>query len=273
MNKKFLMPVVVIIAFFAVVVIAFTQNKKAPMSGGETIITNKVADTAVDDSQFVLTGFPESVPLYGLEEISSFKFFVNDDTSSTYLYGGPVNYYNVVFETNVSRTKLFAEYKEILESIDSEESSESKLVGMIGQYQVSVSQYSEDSTDVYLQVILPSADYQKENSYFSDYPKVVTIDPSWVEKESSYGLLNQLGGQIEHTQYFILDESLVPTEAASEPFAYFYNQYAEENKEKENFEKNDEDLSMSWNQDQYEVTLSFSKDHGRVYLMIRQPMN
>lgn len=270
MQKKYFLVIVVVFLLF-VGVLGYMRSQTSWSDANSASPTTSEANSANENS-YLLPGFPSEVPLYEQTKISSSKFFVNDDTSATYLYGGPVNYYNVVFYTEAQRSELFAEYAKLLDTVDVEESSDSQLVGTMGTYTLSVSQYDEDSEDVYLKVIIPSEEYQKTNRYFENYPKLVTIDPSWIEKESSYGLLNQKGGEEEYTQYFVLDTENLPEAAGDEPFQYFYQKYAEQNSTQDNFVKDDEETMLSWTAEGYDVTLTFSESHSRVYLMIRKPL-
>lgn len=248
-----------------------TRTEKSESTMAELTHSESLESQEVDS--FLLADFPTEISLYDLEKIESSKFFVNDDASSSYLYGSPVNYYNIVFKTSANRKDLFNYYRSSFDSIITEKSSESKLVGNIGVYTVSISQYSETSDTAYLQVFLPASQYQKENKFFSEYPNLILLNESWLEKESSYGLLNQKNGEIEYTQYFTLDTTKLGSDITETPFDYFFNQYSELYSGKDNFEKDSDNKMLSWTDQEYTITMTFSQDHGRIYLMLRKPIN
>lgn len=248
-----------------------TRTKESESIIGESTHSNSLETQEVDS--FLLADFPTEISLYNLEKVESSKFFVNDDASSSYLYGGPVNYYNIVFKTSANKTELFNYYKSKFDSINIEESSDSKLIGTVGEYTISISQYSETSETAYLQVFLPASQYQKENKFFSEYPNLILLNESWIEKESSYGLLNQKNGEIEYTQYFTLDTTKLGSDITETPFDHFFNQYSELYSGKDNFEKDSDNKMLSWTDQDYTITMTFSQDHGRIYLMLRKPIN
>lgn len=268
-HKKKIIYLILFLVFITGLAFLYTQlpvRTTAPLTPTENSQTQ-------EEASFILQNYPLSkVPLLHAEKISSMKYFVNDDQSSEYLYGGPVNYYNVVFYTDTNRSELFAAYQQLMDNINADETNDSKLSGQIADYRVDVSQYSEDSDTAYMQVILPADKFQKANPYFTDYPHLVEIHPSWIEKESSYGLLNQKGGEIEHTQYFILDQALLPEEAQDNPFTYFFESYQQKYQDQTDFTVDNEKYSLTWKDSDYQLTITFSADHSRVYLMIRQPL-
>ncbi len=220
------------------------------------------------ESEYILDGYPfEVVPLYKLEEIDSFVFVVNKDPGDVASYfGKEVNYYNIVYKTEVSASEVFAYYKSLM-SEQNPDSPSDQIQGMIGKYKVSVSHYGEDTKDVYLRVYLPIEEYKSENPFYGDYPssEVFEIDPGWVELSSSFGKLNQKGGEVEYYQYFLLPN----TEAEQDELIQEYqNKYQNET----NYRFDDEQLMLTWEKDDYEVVLFFSKSHGRIYLTIRKPL-
>lgn len=261
-RSRAILVILLVILLGAILVVKARKPEQVNEEGMEEI-------SKKGGESYLIEGFPKSVPIYQSEKISSSKYFVNDDRSSSYLYGGPVNYYNVVYKTSATRDELFEYYRQLMDEVETEQGSESKLVGRIGDYRVQISKYTEEAGDAYLQVILPSENFEKNNPYFADYPKLVLIDPEWMEKESSYGLLNQKGGEREYTQYFVVDEDKLAEEIDNNPYDYYYLNYYERSKDKEGFEADEGEGMISYMQDGYEVTITFSKEHARIYLMIR----
>jgi len=51
-----------------------------------------------------------------------------------------------------------------------------------------------------------------------------------------------------------------------------YNNYLDKYSNKEGLIANEEENRLKWKDGEYEITISFSSDHGRVYLMIRKPL-
>lgn len=282
MNKNNIILILLLVIVVGITAFFFTKNNSLKTTSNDTgfnSVSNSDTGTnsgdQVSNQDYMLKGYPvDQVPFYKMSEISSIKFFVNDDTSSEYLYDGPVNYYNVVYETTAPRSEVFEYYRSILSDIDPEEISDSKLVGKVGTYRVYIGQYAEDAENVSMQIALPTAEFEKTNPFFEEYPQeIIEIDPSWIEKESSYGLLNQKGGEIEYTRYYIMNENQLPTEAGSDPLKYYFEKYSELYLAKTDFTKDSEQQLLKWQDGEYEVSASFSTDHGRVYLMIRKLIN
>lgn len=226
---------------------------------------------AVDkrESNFILDGYPiTEVPLYKVKSVSSSKFFVNSDVSSSGGYfGKPVNYFNVVFETEASPSETLKYYRSLMSDVNKDLVSNETLEGVVGKYKVSISHYGENPKNyAYLQVYLPSDEYQQTNKYYKDYPSVVDIDQKWVEKESSYGLLNQKNGEIEYTQYFPLTQK-------GDDLDKLINLYVDKYKLNTDFSFDEKTGLLRWKKDNVSVSLTFSKSHSRVYLMMRKPIN
>jgi hypothetical protein len=114
-------------------------------------------------------------------------------------------------------------------------------------------------------VYLPSEEYQETNRYFQNYPNIVEGTTTWEEYESSYGLLNQKGGEIEYTQYFPLPDK-------EEDQDKLINEYQEKYQQEEAYIYDENSGLMRFNKQEYSVALTFSKDHGRIYLVMRTPM-
>lgn len=210
------------------------------------------------EKQFLLEGYPlETVPLYEEKMISSSKFFVNVE---------PANYYNIVFETTANQVDFLRYYKGMMSEVDEEMSSSERVEGKIGKYRVQVSHYGDNPKNYgYLQVYLPVEEYQKDNPYYSAYPKVIELEMLGEEQESSYGLLNQSGGEVEYTQYFLLPKTEGEQEALIKLFQEKYRDQVA-------YSYDEKTKTMKWKSGEYAVTVVFSTSHGRVYIMIRQPM-
>jgi hypothetical protein len=220
------------------------------------------------EKNYLLVNYPvETVPLYELKKVSSSKFYVNDDPNNFADYfGQPVNYYNVVFETKATPTALLAYYRSLMSEVNEDAVSTERIEGKIGKYKVSASHYGENPQNyAYLQVYLPAEEYQKINPYYQDYPNIVEIDSSLPEYETAYGLLNQKGGEIEFWQYFSLpkDESKIDE---------LIKTYQEKYQLETGYSFDEKSGLMKWQSGNYAINLTISKAHGRVYLMVRQPM-
>lgn len=221
-------------------------------------------------SDFLLSGYPsDTVPLHGMTRLQSMKYFVNDDPKSFRGFTGTsVNYYNVVFDTDLTRDDILGYYRSLMEKSYPEESSDTMIVGRIGKYVVSAAFRGEKT--VYLSVYLPDDEFRKENPYYDGYPSdLVEIPVTWIEHENSYGTLNQRGGQTEYTRYFVLDEEASADGTETNPFTDLYNRLKERYASQADFVANDGQHMLSWESEGYEITLTFSEDHGRIYLMIR----
>ena len=94
----------------------------------------------------------------------------------------------------------------------------------------------------------------------------------FVEHENSYGLLNQSGGQTEYTKYFtVLDSGDSDGDSIDDvdEFAVLIAKYQGLYSSKDEYEFDNSTGRMSWVEDGYNVVVSFSRDHGRVYLNMR----
>lgn len=250
-NKKISLTIlVVLLSFFATLLLA----KDRFFSPSVPASTSPQPHSA-KSTNFILPNYPQSsVPLYQVDKIDSFKYFVN--------YSRSTNYYNIVYSTTASPTQIFDYYRSLMSPVDQSATNDTQIEGLIGDYKVSVSHYGEDTDDVYIQVYLPQ--YSQDNPYYTDYPQnLVDFQSEWSEQETSYGLLNQKGGEIEYTRYFSIDVQKLDS---------WIEQYKTLYSAKQNFNFNPESGIMTWTDDQYQITLTFSQDHGRVYLMLRKPM-
>lgn len=236
-------------------------------SNGSAMKTEQ-ATSNLGEKNYLLADYPvETVPLYKLKKVSASKFFVNDDPNNFASYfGQPVNYYNVVFETEANPTELLAYYRSLMSEVNETATSAETIEGQIGKYKVSASHYGNNPQNyAYLQVYLPVTEYQKTNRYFQDYPELVALDESLVEYESSFGLLNQKGGEVEYWQYFSLP-------AETEERANLIKSYQDKYQLQTNYSFDEKTGLMKWQDGDYSINLTFSTDHGRVYLMIRRPI-
>lgn len=263
-TKRFIIGVIVVLLL---VVLAggyswfVTQQSKQ----GDTASSDPITTAKPDAERYILAGYPiEVVPLYKMTDVSASKFFVNHDPKSTAGYfGQPVNYYNVVFKTSASPDQTFAYYRSLLTSQNTQNVPEDEMQGQIGKYKISVAQYEDNPDTVYLRVYLPTEEYQQANRYYTQYPDLGLVDETWANYESSYGLLNQKGGQIEYTQYFALplnSDVLIDAFRANKQSMPDYN-FVEETG------------ILQWQEEANKVTLTFSKRHQRIYLMIRRPLD
>lgn len=233
-------------------------------SSSQNLKEDKPTQTSVEKT-YLLENYPlETVPLYKMKMISSSKFFVNKDPLNNFGYfGTPVNYYNVVFETEATPSELIQYYRSLMNEVNEELISDEKIEGRIGKYKVSASHYGNNPKNyAYLQVYLPVEEYKPENQYFEKFPKVVEIDSEWTEYESSYGLLNQKGGEEEYTMYFPLVGEDIEIDS-------LINTYTEKYQNKNDFSYDEKSGLMKWEESGNSIYLTFSKSHKRIYLMIR----
>lgn len=211
-----------------------------------------------EEKNYILEGYPlDVVPFYEMDQISSMHFFVNDDPQAYRSYfDDEVNYYNVVYRSSASESDFFKYYENLMSDVETK--TDSILNGQIGKYKISA--YSHGGVERYLQVYLPSNEYSKQNKYFDTYPDLVEIGDGWTEHESSYGRINQLGGEKTYTRYFNLSEDDIQK---------FYEIYTTKYSEKDNFENDKEDRVLKWTEDDYTITLSFHQNHKRIYLSMK----
>ena len=249
----------------------------------ESIFTKGDSNTGVEslnesELNYLLEGYPlEQVPLYKVSEVSSCKYIINFDPSNTsYFDHTNFAYYNVVFYTDSSQSEFLEYYKGIFDKEIVEEYPMPDMVkGEIGEYRVSAAHYNSDNT-AYIQVYLPNDEFTKENLYFDTYPNLFEEgDSMYIEHENSYGLLNQVGGQTEYTKYFtVIDSGDMDNDGIDDidEFGVLKAKYEDMYKSKTNYGYDEKNHLMSWDEDGYEVRVSFTRDHGRIYLNIRGSM-
>jgi hypothetical protein len=264
-NKKLFIIILLLILFFASLLGYFyfkSKNKK--------VDTTKITNTSqtIEEKSYLLDGYPlEAVPLFKNKMVSASKFFVNDDPANSGGYfSKPVSYYNVVFETEATPAELLSYYRSLMSEVNEESVSSELLEGKIGKYKVSASHYGNNPKNyAYLQVYLPSEEYQKTNPYYDNYPSIVELESLGTEYESSYGLLNQKGGEIEYTQYFPMPKDNEERDALIKTYQEKYQQEIE-------YSFDEKSGLMRWKKDVFSINMTFSRNHGRIYLMIRKPM-
>ncbi len=246
------------------------ESRGSQQTGSKT--TNSTVATqnkAVTSEDYLLEGYPsKTVPLYKSKKVSASKFFVNKDPQRFAGYfGKTVNYFNVVFETEATPQEYLNYYRSLMSEANEESVSDSQIEGTIGKYKVEASHYGDNPENYgYLQVYLPEDEYQSDNRYFQNYPNLVEFDQTTPEYESSYGLLNQKGGEVEYTQYFLMPQKDEDRDALIQV-------YQEKHQAEQGYSFDEESGTMKWQKNGFTVTMTFSKDHGRIYLMIRKPMD
>lgn len=264
-QKKFIITLIVFLLCASLVGYLVTNSKDKGISSSKSTSTSKT----VEEKSFLLEGFPlDTVPLYKMKMVSSSKFFVNKEpTRYADYFGKVVNYYNVVFETEATPEEFLRFYSYLMSEINEDSVSDSQIEGKIGKYKIGASHFGDNPKNYgYLQVYLPDNEYQENNRYFQDYPNVVDLDASLPEHESSFGLLNQKGGEIEYTQYF-------PLPSEEDDQNKLIETYKEKYQNENDYNYNEETGLMTWKKDAYSINMSFSKDHRRIYLMIRKLMD
>lgn len=273
MDKKTKRIIIVILILLLLIFIFYklSSDNKNNLERGDN---NEVSSENISEKEYILEGYPkESVPLYKNTRIESNIFFVNVD--GTY-YGyfkdngeAGINYYNVVFETTASQEDFINYYRSLMSEVLEENSTDSQVYGMLAGYEVSIAHRGGDTA--YLQVYLPS--FTQENPYSTDYPSdIVDIDQNLIEQENSYGKLNQVGGQVQYTKYFVLSDDYDEELDEEEPFSDLYDIYLEKYSDRENFSSDNEEKVLKWKDGEHEITLNFYEGHGRLYLTIRKPL-
>lgn len=248
----------------------------------ESIFNTKESNQVTKDSSekeldFLLSGYPiEEVPLYKVSKISSCKLYNNWDPKNISTFDDTeFSYYNVVLYTDASQSEFLDYYKGIFdEEIVDEYPMPDMVKGYIGKYRVTAAHYDYDNTG-YLQIHFPKDEVSKENIYFDTYPDLFEMDNMFVEHENSYGLLNQVGGQTEYTRYFtVLDSGDKDNDGKNDvdEFGVLISKYKGLYSGKDEYEFNESTGAMSWVEDGYDVVVSFSRNHGRVYLNMRGSM-
>lgn len=270
MNKKIGI-IFILILIFGVLGIIFMKNKPK---------TEKLALPLENKNEqsFLVDGYPiEDVPLYKLDKVSSSKIFVNTDPKNLSSFEeSNFAYFNVVFYTEATSEEFLNYYKNLFDSEIVEEYMSSDTVkGNIGQYKVSASHYGSDNT-AYIQVHLPNYKDESLNKYFLDFPDILTINSSLTEHEKSYGLLNQKGGEIEFTKYFTVIDSGDQNDDGNDDvdeFLLLEEEYKKNYRHELEYSYDEESGTMKWKNGDYELTLVISRDHGRIYLMLRKALN
>lgn len=269
MNKKVGIILVLLLIFGVVGFFVFKEKPKTTSQSTSLSVNNKSEPT------FLIEGFPiEKVPLFKLKKVSSNKIFINTDPKNTSEFD--VNnfaYFNVVFDTDATQKEFFDYYKGLFESLIADESQNREMVkGKIGEYRVSAAYYGENKTG-YIQVHLPN--YQDEiiNKYFVDFPNILEVNSNLVEHEKSYGLLNQKGGEIEYTKYFTVIDSGDQNNDGKDDvdeFLVLETEYKKQFQDKPEYSYDEKTGTMKWQDGEYESTISISRNHGRIYLMLRK---
>lgn len=266
MKKKYFIGFIFVILLILAAVL-FVRFRNDDQSGSNT----NIADKNQQDN-FLLPEYPiAEVPLYQLVKIDSSKIFVNNDPDNLSLFGD-VNfaYFNVVFRSEATQETFLDYYRNLFDQQITEEFDNSNMVkGIVGPYRLVVYHYGEGTG--YIQVYIDNNEIL--DKYFNDFPKILEVSSSLVEHERSYGLLNQSGGEIEFTKYFTVinsgDQNNDGQDDVDE-FAMLEEKYKTQYQNEQNFIFNDTDNSFSWHKEGFDVSLTLSSDHGRVYLMLRK---
>ena len=270
-KKKYITGIGILILL---ILLLFISEKFLDRGSTKNEDINSLNNTSDEKLKFdyLLDGYPEAdVPLYKIREVSSSKYYINFDPKNiSYFDDTNYTYYNVVFYTDASQSEFLSYYKELFDKEYVEEYVNPEMVkGYVGKYRVTAAHYGSDDTG-YVQVYLPNEEFTKDNKYFDSYPDLFEEDSMLVEHENSYGLLNQAGGQTEYTRYFTVIDSGDRDKDGKDDvdeFAVLISKCENIYKDKLNYTMEGE--QMSWEDGGYKITVSFSKDHGRVYLNIR----
>ena len=271
MKNKYIIGIGVLILLILLLFISGKFLDSGSTKNDDIDSSNNTSDEK-QEFDYLLEGYPEvDVPLHKIREVSSSKYYINFDPKNiSYFDDTNYTYYNVVFYTDASQSEFLNYYKELFDKEYVEEYANPEMVkGYVGKYRVTAAHYGSDDTG-YVQVYLPNEEFTKDNKYFVSYPDLFEEDSMLVEHENSYGLLNQTGGQTEYTRYFTVIDSGDRDKDGKDDvdeFAVLISKYENIYKDKLNYTMEGE--QMSWEDGGYKITVSFSKDHGRVYLNIR----
>jgi len=270
-KKKYITGIGILILLILLLFISVKFLDRGSTKNDDINSLNNISDEKLE-FDYLLDGYPEAdVPLYKIREVSSSKYYINFDSKNiSYFDDTNYTYYNVVFYTDASQSEFLSYYKELFDKEYVEEYANPEMVkGYVGKYRVTAAHYGSEDTG-YVQVYLPNEEFTKDNKYFDSYPDLFEEDSMLVEHENSYGLLNQAGGQTEYTRYFTVIDSGDRDKDGKDDvdeFAVLISKYENIYKDKLNYTMEGE--QMSWEDGGYKITVSFSKDHGRVYLNIR----
>jgi hypothetical protein len=282
-KKKFVLFVIVIMSIVALVLFgiyffAIISKKNDDVNSPNTSIDIDKHQNDNEKFDFLIPGFPkDEIEFYKLDYISSAKFFVNTDPNNSSGFNEKnFAYYNIVFKTTTDKDELLQYYKESFDkSIELDYPMEDNVYGYIGEYRVQVSHYGHDN-NAYMQVHLPKIDPETSNRYFANFPELVENDNLLTLYETSFGYLNQKGGEIEYTKYFQASNSGDTNGDGKDDFdefAYLYEKYNKLYQEKEGYSADTTTGTLKWTSGKQNVVLVLSKDHGRVYLNIRELMD
>ncbi len=265
-----ILALVILFALLTPVLAPNLLKKQTPTS--ETPATTQT--TTAIENEFLLAEFPkETVPLYKVIKISSSKFFMNNDPKNSSIFGEKnFAYFNVVFDTDASKEEFLNYYKSFFDSqITDEYPNDDMVKGTKGQYKITASHYGSGKT-AYLQVYVTS-EITENIRYFENMPDTLTDKTYLTEHEKSYGFLNQKGGEIEYTQYFTVsntgDQDKDGKDDVDE-FAFLEKKFITAFDKKENYEYSAKSKMMTWKEDNYSKTITFSPSHNRIYIMLRK---
>lgn len=211
---------------------------------------------------------------YKQTALSSSKFFYNDDPSSSSIFGEkPYSYFNVVYKSSGTQTEVLEYYKSIFtKPIEREYPDSDMVTGYIDEYKVSASRYESDNT-VYLQVHFPAEKVTKESIYLNKFPLELKPSSYLEEHELSYGVLEQNGGEVEYTKYFTIIDSgdkNVDGKNDIDEYNYVLTEYRNTYRNEEDYKFDEKLQQLTWKHDSYNVTVTFSDSHDRVYVMLRE---
>lgn len=273
------------IIILGLIVISILVLAKVGQQGGNTNEVNSLKTgiktdqvTSKEETSYLLDGYPiDEVPLYKLEKVSSNKIFVNTDPKNVSTFGGAnYAYYNIVLYTKAGQEEFLNYYKNLFEREIKEEFANPDMVkGTIGEYKVTAAYYGSDNTG-YIQVYLPDFKDEEVEKYFIDYPNILETSNLFTEHEKSYGLLNQKGGEEEFTKYFtVIDSGDQDGDGKDDvdEFLTLEQKYKELYGQKPEYSFDEESGTLRWKSGNHEVTLVLSRDHGRIYVMLRKGLN
>ena len=248
---------------------AATAVDAGPSTAEETELAAPASDAAEEsesDQNFLVDGYPlDTVPLHELTAVQSSSFYVNTEPVDGYSGNGRT-YYNVVFRTAASQSELLDYYTSLFDEFHADNSSEDRLLGTVGDLDVMASHYGDGDT-AYVEVYLP-ADQEStfDDEHFSGFPMTFEPTAGMDQREEVIRLIDQKGGEVWHSVYYAIAD---PTTAT---YAELEDHYAQLYGDAAGFSFDRESGEMRWEEQGYEVRLSFTPDQGRVFLNVIEPM-
>ena len=234
---------------------AVTSKDTNPSLSGSSETVSTIDPFYQDFEAYLLPGYPESeVPLFNSLAIDLCQFAVRNDPQWVASEGGLRNFYHVLYYSDSTRNDVLDFYKDLMDTVDNENTFEDQVEGMIGVFKVFVVANADSRhVTVYVTVDLPKESLVEVNPFFSDYPAdLIEVEPVFTIYDQRYEVRSSGTGRIQYSNYY--EMPVVEQE--------FYDYYRDRYKDKESFQIS-ENGQISWKDGQYSISLSFMKDYKR----------